>query len=108
MHETFLQRMFNEQFMGNRFLQFTGRISYGIYIYHALVRFLADPFLTKLIPQNSGVYYAVIVPLYTALTLGVAYLSFRFIETPINRQKRRFVIPRSTAGQFESLPAQEA
>ena len=63
--------------LSHRWLSRPGRdLSYGIYLWHLPVFILLIPLVPSL---------AVRVPLTAALTLLMAYGSFRFVETPIRR-----------------------
>lgn len=72
-----------------------GRISYGVYMYHTLVFGYAltysDRMLSRLkMMKLSDVHWSLRAPLLIALTIGVAAISWRVIESPINSLKRRF------------------
>jgi peptidoglycan/LPS O-acetylase OafA/YrhL len=81
---------------------FIGRISYGIYLYHIMVLhffnfFLFDPIWNRIPFQNLGYfsklqYSATLIkfPFVTVLTICVAYLSYRYIESPILRLKNKY------------------
>ncbi len=77
----------------NKQLNFIGRISYGLYLYHIplepVFKFLQDS-LYKVIPSKL-VYngYFSLLPKF-AITFAVAYLSYTFFEQKILRLKRRF------------------
>jgi len=71
-------------------LQFLGRISYGIYLYHALVLYFVNGvydqvFQAETIILNIPKFFVV-----TAVSVLVAHLSYRFIESPISRLRKRF------------------
>lgn len=86
-----------DRVMSNKTLIYIGRISYGIYIYHFMVRYMLDPVidntLRSLIGDSSPLKYIVYnsfvvkFPLYTAITILIAALSFRFIESPLTKLK---------------------
>jgi peptidoglycan/LPS O-acetylase OafA/YrhL len=59
-------------------IRFIGKISYGIYIYHL--------FLLIVIPKGDFSRFL----LLTSLTIGIATLSYHFIENPINKLKSHF------------------
>lgn len=61
-------------------LQLLGRISYGVYLYHNLIKVILEPYF-------RGTSAAIKFPLYSLVTIGIAYLSFIVIERPINRLK---------------------
>ncbi len=72
----------------SRALAYLGKISYGLYVFHALVIGLVDMWL----PRRSlplGVYPFVIAG-ELALTIAVAALSYRWLESPFLRLKERF------------------
>ena len=82
------------KFLNSGKLQFIGRISYGIYVYHILVLALVSPIIQKLVinfttESNPVRYnlYLIAMPLCTGISIFVAWLSFRVIESPINRLK---------------------
>ena len=71
--------------LSHRWLSRPGRdLSYGIYLWHLPVFILLIPLVPSL---------AVRVPLTAALTLLMAYGSFRFVETPIRRWASRRLEP---------------
>ena len=73
-------------------VRYMGRISYGIYLYHlfliAIGRELAFRYGYPPLPRGPTMFL-----LYSAISILVASLSWRLIESPINRQKRRFPYP---------------
>lgn len=73
-------------------LDFLGEISYGIYMYHMLVLFfvvlVGKPLLQKLSPlPQTLIFYALV----SGGTILIAYLSYRFLEKPFLRLKKRFL-----------------
>jgi peptidoglycan/LPS O-acetylase OafA/YrhL len=58
-------------------LVWLGGVSYSLYLLHPSMLMLSDFLLKGL--QLAPLYNAVLA---TVLTLGIAHLSFRFIETP--------------------------
>jgi peptidoglycan/LPS O-acetylase OafA/YrhL len=77
-------------------LQYIGRISYGIYVYHLIVKILLDPLLSKWVNSLTSEknllrnnLYVITLPLYTIITIGIASLSFTFFESKINKLKNR-------------------
>ena len=64
-----------------------GRISYGLYFWHAL----PHPIFLSLIPSFSHRHLALMVPLLSfGCTLLLAILSFHYIESPFLRLKNRW------------------
>ena len=82
----------------NRVLNFIGKISYGLYLYHYTLGPSYDSFIEtyarnhpSLPPFVSGFYTSYCVKL--ALLITICWLSFRLIEQPILRLKKRFEYP---------------
>jgi peptidoglycan/LPS O-acetylase OafA/YrhL len=76
--------------LDNPFLQYTGRISYGLYLYHMFAGYVGGMIASQLgvaFPMQEG-------PLRFGLLCGLSYvaaiLSAHFIEAPINDLKRHF------------------
>ena len=71
-------------------LVYTGKISYGIYVYHPFVYFFLPTLLDRI-----GLNFFLLPPLLqfslaVGSTLAIAALSWRFVENPINSLKSRF------------------
>ncbi|CAN5881768.1 hypothetical protein BH11BAC7_BH11BAC7_28870 [soil metagenome] len=66
-----------------------GKISYGVYLYHKLVPFFFNFAYEKtgMTPIKSGVVLFII---YFTITMVVATLSWKFIESPILKLKEKF------------------
>jgi peptidoglycan/LPS O-acetylase OafA/YrhL len=91
-----------------------GRISYGLYLYNPLALFIASSVADPLHPTDAFAY-GTNLPAHIAgfaLTYLIALLSFRYVETPILRLKRRFAAPTldaTGAPRFpRDLPARSA
>jgi peptidoglycan/LPS O-acetylase OafA/YrhL len=72
--------------LGNRWLVYIGKISYGIYLYH-----LYAPRITALVledPERLCLAWQVV--LFSAVTMLVASASWFLFEKPINGLKSRF------------------
>jgi hypothetical protein len=68
------------QVLSWRPLRYTGRISYGLYLYHwPVFLFLTSP--------RTGLSHVPLLVLRFAVTFAVADLSYRFIETPIRTRQ---------------------
>ena len=70
-------------------LQYIGRISYGLYLYHLFAAYVATLFARKLgltLPEEGPWRFSVLL----GLSFTAAVLSHRFIEEPFNRLKRFF------------------
>lgn len=93
-----------DKLLVNRTVVFIGRISYGIYLYHFIIGYyltlyVFDP-VWMLIPfKDFGPFsklefhtWLIKFPLYTFITIGVAYVSYRFVELPFLKLKDRFFV----------------
>lgn len=80
----------------NRVCDFVGKISYGIYVIHPLLIFLLSGLYRNIgLQLPAGLDIAVIYLLVTALTISIAWLSYRYFESPFLRLKSRFAIVQS-------------
>ncbi len=80
----------------NRLCDFVGKISYGIYIIHPLLIFLLSGLYRSLdIPLSKGMATVSIYIFITLTTILIAWLSYRFYESPFLRMKNRFAIVQS-------------
>lgn len=71
----------------NRFTQFLGRISYGIYMYHWIILLLAFKFL----PTECTLFHTVLLYVFViSTTILVAWLSYETYEKFFLNLKRRF------------------
>jgi peptidoglycan/LPS O-acetylase OafA/YrhL len=78
----------------HKWIVYLGRISYGLYLWHYPIYYVVDIYLNTF---NSPIRWPVKLTVGTAVALGVTYLSFRFIETPILSLKSHFQAPARTA-----------
>jgi peptidoglycan/LPS O-acetylase OafA/YrhL len=71
-----------------------GKISYGLYVYHAICVHLSILLAERLFHIE---HYRVLVAYCVGLPLsiGIAKLSYRFVETPFLRMKKRFTVVKS-------------
>jgi peptidoglycan/LPS O-acetylase OafA/YrhL len=88
--------------LDNKTLIFFGKISYGIYMYHMIVSVILDPYINEVFEslisnQNNWIKYiyfnsyVIKFPLYTSISIFIAYVSFEFIEKPILKLKDRII-----------------
>lgn len=76
--------------LDNGFLRYTGRISYGLYLYHMFAKYVAAAVAPKLglsFPAEPGLLQFTIL---FAMSYAAAALSAYFIERPFNDLKRHF------------------
>ena len=89
------------RFLQNKSLLYIGTISYGIYVFHYPIlyycTYIFDPFWAKIDFSFLGRFqkytwhtWIIKFPLYSLLSIGLAALSYKFIETPILKLKDRF------------------
>ncbi|WNM20221.1 acyltransferase family protein [Flavobacterium capsici] len=81
----------------NKFFDYLGKISYGIYIIHPLLIFLLSKFIffkNKLIINYFIIYFLVLL-----LTIIISDLSFRYFEKFFMNLKKKFVIVNSSSSK---------
>lgn len=80
----------------NKVCDFVGKISYGIYVIHPLLIFLLSGLCRSMgIDLSNGLATALIYVIITLATILLAWLSYRFFESPFLRLKSRFAIVHS-------------
>ena len=90
-------------FLRWRGLLFMGSISYGLYLLHHPVRGALFAMTTGEEPHVSDLQSFLLTMLAAALTIGIAYLSLRFFETPMLKVGQRWRY--STAPKAQSAIA---
>ena len=88
----------------NRVLVFLGTISYGIYMIHTAVWWFLSNFIRvvfkptminvedQVFQQDLGLFGGLFVhALGIAITIGAATLSYRYLETPVSRLRKRYL-----------------
>ena len=77
----------------NRVCDFVGKISYGIYVIHPLLIFLLSSFYRDAsISLPKGISITLIYCIVTTVTIFLAWISYRFFESPFLRLKSKFAI----------------
>jgi peptidoglycan/LPS O-acetylase OafA/YrhL len=76
--------------LNSRGLQFIGKISYGIYVYHFNVPGLVRERLAPRLGLTLSNHPWVNLLLFGSVAILIAAASWQFFEQPINRLKRRF------------------
>lgn len=77
----------------NPFFHFIGRISYGIYVYHLMFIYLLAYVLPKL---DLEINHLILFPTILFPTIGIAWVSFRYFETPFLKMKDKYAVVQST------------
>lgn len=65
-----------------------GRISYGVYLIHLPITYVLWRATTLVLPPGTRLPLWVLVPLWSASTIALAALSWRYFEQPILRKAR--------------------
>jgi peptidoglycan/LPS O-acetylase OafA/YrhL len=78
-------------FLSTPVFDFLGKLSYGIYMYHMVIVYFTLIFFEKIQwVDNSFLYNVVLYSLVTSITIGVAYLSYHWLEMPFLSFKKKF------------------
>ena len=78
------------------FLVYLGRISYGLYVYHMLAIDVANHIPAIHVQGLKHLNVPVFLLASCALTVGMAAVSYRYLEQPFLRLKSKFTVIRST------------
>jgi peptidoglycan/LPS O-acetylase OafA/YrhL len=81
------------------FLRFSGRISYGLYLWHV-------PLVWVLLPHLTDVPLLVRAIVLFVVSYGLAMASYRWIELPFLRRKNRLASPQDSAIPTPRQPAE--
>lgn len=76
------------------FLDFLGKISYGIYVIHPLLIFLFSKILNQVTDSETFNYIIVYVVILSA-TIFLSYLSYTYIESYFLKLKKKFEVVKS-------------
>ncbi|WP_338793461.1 acyltransferase [Bernardetia sp. Wsw4-3y2] len=71
-------------------LNFLGKISYGIYMYHPIIMFLCFGLINSLGIQNLVLYNILVYSSIIFLTIGISYLSYTYFEKYFLSFKHKF------------------
>jgi peptidoglycan/LPS O-acetylase OafA/YrhL len=82
----------------NKVLNYLGKLSYGFYMYHFIAIALAYYAMIHLFyqPASSPLANCFLYVISIILTIGIAHLSFHFVESPFLNMKKRFVRVKSS------------
>ena len=86
-----------DNFLTHKWIIFIGKISYGIYLYHIMVKHFFSLLLNQ-VPFDKMGYFSklqynktvILFPFITFFTILIAYFSYRFIEAPLLKLKDRY------------------
>lgn len=85
----------------NKVMNYLGRISYGIYVIHPILLYAGTRLLSDTLSRyegaqiQGGVCFAIFIGV-SALTIGIAALSYKYYEMPFLRIKDKFSVIHST------------
>lgn len=77
----------------NKIMNFLGKISYGIYVYHMILIFLLSFILKK---NSININYFTMTLTIIILTICIANLSYIYFEKPFLNMKKNFMLVKST------------
>ena len=83
-----------DRLFGSRLMVFLGEISYSIYMLHGFALILINQLLRHVIISPSMAHALLILGLKMGLTLLLAYLGFRWIESPAREMLTRVLLRR--------------
>jgi peptidoglycan/LPS O-acetylase OafA/YrhL len=84
----------------NKVLNYLGGISYGFYMYHLIAIAIVYSLITRLFsqPASSQLANYLLYGLTIVLTIGFSDVSYRFVESPFLKLKKRFTKVSNTDG----------
>ena len=80
----------------NMIMSYLGKLSFGIYVYHPLIIFLASHFFKKTNNLNELTYSIFVFGVIITLTIVVSHFSYFYFENHFLRLKSKFSIIHST------------
>jgi len=93
--------IFSRAVLKNSALQFIGKISYGVYLYHLMVAYCLSKIFSsvnlRLFPISATFNSYLINVENFCLLIAVSYISWRFIEQPILQLKRNYAYQKTGA-----------
>lgn len=77
----------------NNILTYLGKISYGLYVYHKLGIFLANPITRQFVEPTQLIVYPAARLLFAFLiTIFISIISYQVLEKPFLKLKERFAV----------------
>jgi peptidoglycan/LPS O-acetylase OafA/YrhL len=80
-------------------LVYTGKISYGIYVYHPFIYFLVPILFSQINIDFFRLPRGIQFGLLVGITVGIAAISWHFFENPLNSLKNQFTYGEQKARQ---------
>ncbi|WP_375558880.1 acyltransferase family protein [Bernardetia sp. OM2101] len=87
LHVITAKKIFEKQ---KTILNFLGKISYGIYMYHPIIMFLCFGLINSSDIQNIILYNVLVYFSIISLTIGISYLSYTYFEKYFLNFKHKF------------------
>ena len=91
--------------LNTRLFDFLGKISYGIYVIHPLVIFGLGWAMADWVSGGAWYHYVLVYGVSVGATVGVAHLSYQYMEKPFLKIKTRFARVKSAGSQEEAVMA---
>lgn len=89
--------------LDNKYLDYLGKISFGIYVYHPLVLFLEEKWMGSYIRGLDPVVQMVIIGLVAVtVTIIIAGLSYKYFESRFLQYKKKFTRVESSGSAKEA------
>lgn len=80
----------------NRVMNYLGQISYGIYVIHPILLYVFTRLINPADYLPNAIAVVVVFVTITALTIGLAAISYKYFEMPFLKLKNRFSVVQST------------
>ena len=88
-------------------LNFLGKISYGLYVYHLIILFLLGYCFKQMdvnLPDYGNYGKVAVYVLVPGLTILLSTLSYHYLEAPILKLKSKFSAVKSSSSAVEVVP----
>ena len=82
--------------LDNKVLDFIGKISFGIYVYHPILIFLSYYVLGEF-KESKPLNYFIVYSLIITFTILISHLSYKYLEKPFIEFKAKYQIAKSKA-----------
>lgn len=81
----------------HKLLDFLGKISFGIYVYHPLIIYVLSLLLSKIVFANAALHMAVIFISVLFCTILISYISYEYFEKRFLKLKHKYTTVESVA-----------
>ncbi len=85
--------------LDTKFFDMTGKISYGVYIYHPLVIVMLSKII-KPIEMQITVRYIIAYSTSVIISLCIAWISFKYFENPFLKLKSKIAVIKSKSSKY--------